>query len=220
MSNPRVDALESAERWLETAREEVASIRAWRGVDYNEVMHRYWSTLQRNPHDDAPTMPKCFNSDTCALVALMADEFGNLSTTPILQVYDAVFRWHKHRRADRRLRQSVLESKLERAAISIAAIRRAILKDVRPGKTAGGEARKRRPGEWLALAMLTIREHPEWSDRQVAKEIGVNHSTLSRSKEFQAAAVLARGQRHDYETRGYIEDADGERRIEAVAKPG
>jgi hypothetical protein len=46
--------------------------------------------------------------------------------------------------------------------------------------------------EWLAKAMLMVREHPEWPDSKIADEVGVNKGTLSRSKEYQAASGMAR----------------------------
>jgi len=46
--------------------------------------------------------------------------------------------------------------------------------------------------EWLAKAMLTVKEYPEWSDRAIAKKAGVDPSTLSRSAEYQEMARLSR----------------------------
>lgn len=48
---------------------------------------------------------------------------------------------------------------------------------------------------WLADAMLLVRDHPEYTDRQIAENIGVHPSQLSRSKEYQRAADLVRGQK-------------------------
>lgn len=58
---------------------------------------------------------------------------------------------------------------------------------------------------WLSPAMLTIRDHPEWSDSAVADHVGVHRSTLCRSPEYQVAKRLARSgrtglMRHGYET--------------------
>jgi len=49
-----------------------------------------------------------------------------------------------------------------------------------------------RKGEWLARAMILVRDHPEWSDRRIAQETGVDPGTLSRSAEYQVAAKIAR----------------------------
>lgn len=46
--------------------------------------------------------------------------------------------------------------------------------------------------EWLAKAMLIVKEHPDWSDRRIADAAGIGPSTLSRSPEYQASAQLAR----------------------------
>ena len=47
--------------------------------------------------------------------------------------------------------------------------------------------------EWLARALLLVRDHPEWSDAAIARNVGKHASTLCRSKEYQAAAGMARG---------------------------
>ncbi len=49
--------------------------------------------------------------------------------------------------------------------------------------------RKRR---WLADAMLLVRDHPEWSDAKIAREVKIDPAQLSRSTEFQQAAKIAR----------------------------
>ncbi len=49
--------------------------------------------------------------------------------------------------------------------------------------------------EWLARAMLIVQEHPEWSDRKIADQVGKHPSTLSRSQVYRASAPLARGTR-------------------------
>lgn len=51
---------------------------------------------------------------------------------------------------------------------------------------------KRTRLEWMAHAMLTVKEHPDWSDREIAKSVKINPSQLSRCKEYQVAASLAR----------------------------
>lgn len=51
--------------------------------------------------------------------------------------------------------------------------------------------------EWLAKAMLIVRDEPELSNARIAKQVGKSASTLSRSREFQAAAAMARGVKSD-----------------------
>jgi hypothetical protein len=46
--------------------------------------------------------------------------------------------------------------------------------------------------EWLARAMLQVKEHPEWSNARIARHVGIDPSGLSRSPEFRAAAGFAR----------------------------
>lgn len=67
---------------------------------------------------------------------------------------------------------------------------------------------RQKRAKWLAEAMLLVRDHPDWSDREVARRVGKDPATLSRSQEYRAAARMARGGR-DQRTKGYIErDAD------------
>lgn len=76
-----------------------------------------------------------------------------------------------------------------------------------------------RQQEWLAKAMLLVRDHPEWSDAKIAREVGVNPGTLSRSGVYKAAKKLARGSSTD-RFRGYMKvDPDsGMKEVEAVAQ--
>ncbi len=50
----------------------------------------------------------------------------------------------------------------------------------------------------LALALILVRDHPDWSDRTIAVKAGYkSHSSLSKSNTYQAAAVMARGAKED-----------------------
>jgi len=77
----------------------------------------------------------------------------------------------------------------------------------------------RSKGRWLADAMLQVRDHPEWSDAEIARQVRVNPSTLSRSPEYQAAAAMARGDKACL-PKGQItvdpDDRRAPRRLEAV----
>ncbi len=53
-------------------------------------------------------------------------------------------------------------------------------------------SRKRAKLEWEALAIFLVREHPDWSNARIAREVGRDPSRLSRSKLYQAAAKQAR----------------------------
>ncbi|MBI4584569.1 MAG: hypothetical protein HY717_11190 [Planctomycetes bacterium] len=46
--------------------------------------------------------------------------------------------------------------------------------------------------QWLAEAMIMVKDHPELSVRAIARRVGVDHSTLARSPEFKRAAGIAR----------------------------
>lgn len=60
-----------------------------------------------------------------------------------------------------------------------------------PPQTMRHAARKRESKHiLLAKALLLLREHPEWSNRRLGGELGVHHSTLSTSPEFQHARRL------------------------------
>jgi len=71
--------------------------------------------------------------------------------------------------------------------------------------------------EWLAKAMLLVQEHPEYSDAEVARQVGKHPSTLSRNKTYQQAAAMARSSKKDRH-RGFIEmDEDSGQRRGVVA---
>jgi hypothetical protein len=55
----------------------------------------------------------------------------------------------------------------------------------------------------LAQALLTVKSHPDLSNAEIARRVGVSPSTLSRSSEFQLAARLARGADKDTFSKGF-----------------
>lgn len=72
--------------------------------------------------------------------------------------------------------------------------------------------------KWLAMAMLLVRDHPDWSNAKIAEHVDKNRSTLSRSREFRIAATMARGDKSDRH-RGHITvDPDsGQQDVEAYS---
>ncbi len=56
---------------------------------------------------------------------------------------------------------------------------------------------------WLAQALFLVQEHPDWSDAEIARQVGKHKSTLSRDEIYQAAAALARGNKNDVR-RGHV----------------
>lgn len=46
--------------------------------------------------------------------------------------------------------------------------------------------------EWIARAMLIVRDHPDLTDSAIAKRVPINKAQLSRCQEYQLAAALAR----------------------------
>lgn len=73
--------------------------------------------------------------------------------------------------------------------------------------------RRERRAKWLAEAMLTVRDHPEWSDATIAERVGIDKSRLSRSPEYRAAASMARTSKTPA---GSVTVANGDRELEAV----
>ena len=53
-------------------------------------------------------------------------------------------------------------------------------------------SRTERQAEWLAKAMLLVRDHPEWSNAEIARSVQIHPSGLSRSQPFRTAAGMAR----------------------------
>ena len=61
------------------------------------------------------------------------------------------------------------------------------------GDTASQEsARRREYGWWIPAALNCLRKHPEWPDVRIAREVGVNPSTLSRNEIYRRARRFAR----------------------------
>lgn len=77
---------------------------------------------------------------------------------------------------------------------------------------------KERRAKWVANAMMLVRDHPDWSNADVAKHktVDVDPSRLSRCDDYQRAAMLARQRR--LPKGGISIDPDtGERTLEAPA---
>ncbi len=73
--------------------------------------------------------------------------------------------------------------------------------------------RRVRRAKWLAEAMLTVQDHPEWSDAAIAKHVNIDKSQLCRSREYRAAASMAR---HPKIAAGSVKIIKGNRELEAV----
>lgn len=135
------------------------------------------------------------------------------------QIRQMALEWQKNN--DERFWQSVRE----RWVIELANIRDSLRRsggvdDLEPSprkEQAPASVRlRRRRLERLAKAMMLVQDHPEWSDREIAKQIGMASSTLSRSPTYQRAAKMARGTKDD-RPRGYIvkNPETGRRDVEA-----
>jgi hypothetical protein len=71
---------------------------------------------------------------------------------------------------------------------------------------------------WVARAMFLVREHPDWSDAEIARRVEKNPGTLSRNELYKAAANLARGNKSSRAKGEVIVDSDsGQRQVEAKA---
>jgi len=83
-------------------------------------------------------------------------------------------------------------------------------------KPTGTANKSERQLEWLAQAMLLVRDHPDWSNAAIAKSVGKNPSTLSRSPTYQAAAAMARSDKSGLR-RGHVtvDSETGSRDVDA-----
>ena len=70
--------------------------------------------------------------------------------------------------------------------------------------------------EWLTRAILSVNKHPDWSDAEIARHVGVHRGTLTRNTTYRRAAALARGSKTDL-PRGYVKTESHD--VEAVAPP-
>jgi hypothetical protein len=75
------------------------------------------------------------------------------------------------------------------------------------------------PREWLGKALLCVRDHPDWSNAQIARAVGVHPSQLTRKRcpEFHNAVTLARGTK-DQLRKGYIQ-SDSDSNTLAIEAP-
>jgi hypothetical protein len=131
--------------------------------------------------------------------------------------------WKQLSLGDREIQDLRLELRLYLERVS--AFVRTTARQLRVGAGASGDAYSAGPNgsrrgairvgqrkRWLGAAMLTVRDHPEWSDAAIASAVGVNKSQLSRSREYRVAASLARSPKVG---RGSVEGRGSSRRIEA-----
>lgn len=72
--------------------------------------------------------------------------------------------------------------------------------------------RMERQMEWVAKAMLTVRDHPDWTDAHIARLLGIDRSRLSRSKQYKLAAKIARAIEP---TKGFVTTSRGAKQLEA-----
>jgi cytochrome c2 len=75
--------------------------------------------------------------------------------------------------------------------------------------------------QWLAKAMLLVKDHPGWPDAKIAKKVGKAPSTLCRNTTYKVAAANARGDKGDRPS-GYItaNSKTGQLDVEATAPEG
>ena len=71
---------------------------------------------------------------------------------------------------------------------------------------------------WLPQAMLLVRDNPEFSDAKIAGLVDKHKGTLSRSREYQIAAALARGSKGSLTDlpKGFITRKSDVRDVEAI----
>ena len=85
-------------------------------------------------------------------------------------------------------------------------------------KPTGTTSKSEQRAKWLAQAMLLVRDNPGLSDAEIARRVGKDKSTLSRSREYQNAAAMSRGVTGD-RNRGHItvDPESGLRDVEAYS---
>ena len=69
--------------------------------------------------------------------------------------------------------------------------------------------------------MLVVRDHPDWTDKQIAEKVGIAPAQLNKHRcpEYQTAAALARGQRSDCRKGHLVRNSDtGQTDVEACAE--
>ncbi|MCC7193568.1 MAG: hypothetical protein IT444_12390 [Phycisphaeraceae bacterium] len=89
----------------------------------------------------------------------------------------------------------------------------------KPVTSAPMSARERRV-QWEIKAMMLVQDHPEWSDAKIARHVGKNPATLSRSKQYKKGAALARSGGIDL-PKGYktVDEVSKTTDVAAVAPP-
>jgi len=80
------------------------------------------------------------------------------------------------------------------------------------------KTKREKQQEWLANAMLLLRDHPDWSDAKIAREVGKSPSTLCRNPEYKAAAARSRGSKSNI-VKGHktVDSESGMTDVEAYA---
>lgn len=64
-------------------------------------------------------------------------------------------------------------------------------------------SRELRKWRWVAEALLLRKEHPEWPDAEIARQVGVHAGTLSRNKTYRAARAMVHSGKGN-PRRGYV----------------
>ena len=105
-------------------------------------------------------------------------EAANIDSTGVLRIFDAV----EHRRGHQTLLGVWSETK--------AALQRVIIKPIKNGRIKRGTKTKKTRKVDVAITLVV--RNPELDDAKIAKQAGCNRSYLSRSKEYQKNADLAR----------------------------
>jgi hypothetical protein len=86
------------------------------------------------------------------------------------------------------------------------------------GKPAAPATSAEKQAKWLGMALLLVKDHPDWSDAEIARRVGVHPSTLSRCPVYQVAAALARGSKVDI-PQGHVrvDPTTGQQDVEAYS---
>lgn len=78
-------------------------------------------------------------------------------------------------------------------------------------------SKRRDRAKWLGEALILLKDHPEWSDAEIARKVGIHPGNLSRCLEFQMLTQLSRGAPSDRPAGAANIDPDtGQRDVDGI----
>jgi len=117
-------------------------------------------------------------------------------------------------------RGAILVLPLERVASTVALnqeIQRTRDSDPECKEHVSNSTKRKHPYLWKAESMLLVNQHPDWSDKRIAQEVSISPSSLSRCKEYQLAAAMARNGHKRHRGHISVDPESGLRDVEAYS---